>query len=273
MHGLAERPAGASRHGRVFALHVKHQGRAGIVQEVRDHRANALAGAGRGDRHDVAGKAETLIEAGGRIGHPAQGETGRFSGRDQVPGLADFRDRAPPGRPMRDRLRAGRGSGLNGGRADAGSAARFALQSGPQVVQPGPQDAQPMAQGGAFAELGRQRAADAAALRIHGIGADQGCRDHGPGRQERNQHERQHHCRRRQQVGEGGRARQRDRVLFALHGHHDRAEHQHEKDEEEDAPNLNDAPGEAAEIAACRASGKLLPARRGLLLNLAAILR
>ena len=123
---------------------------------------------------------------------------------------------------MRDRLRAGRGSGLNGGRAYAGSAARFALQSGPQIVQPGPQDAQPMAQGGAFAELGRQRAADAAALRIHGVGADQGCRDHGPGRQERNQHERQHHCRPRQQVSERGRARQRDRVLLALHGHHDR---------------------------------------------------
>jgi hypothetical protein len=92
----------------------------------------------RGDRHDVAGKAETLIEAGRRIGHPAQGETGGLAGRDQVPGLADFRDRAPPGRPMRDRLRAGRGSGLNGGRADAGSAARFALQSGPQLSNQAP---------------------------------------------------------------------------------------------------------------------------------------
>ncbi len=90
------------------------------------------------DRHDVAGKAETLIEAGGRIGHPAQGETGGLAGRDQVPGLADFRSRAPPGRPMRDRLRAGRGSGLNGGRADAHSAAVLTLQTGPQVVQPGP---------------------------------------------------------------------------------------------------------------------------------------
>jgi hypothetical protein len=59
---------------------------------------------------------------------------------------------------------------------------------------------------------------------------------------------------------------------FALHGHHDRAEHQHEQDEE-DAPNFGDAPGEAAEIAACRVAGKLLPARRCLLLDLAAILR
>jgi hypothetical protein len=61
--------------------------------------------------------------------------------------------------------------------------------------------------------------------------------------------------------------------LLALHGYHDRAEHQHEKDEEENAPNFGDAPGEAAEIAAYRVAGKLLPARRGLLLNLAAILR
>jgi hypothetical protein len=56
-------------------LRSKHEGGAGIVEQVRDDRADALAGAGRGAGQDVPVLAEAAIGTSRHVSQVAEGES------------------------------------------------------------------------------------------------------------------------------------------------------------------------------------------------------
>ncbi len=71
---VAHAPARASGDGIGLALEVQHEGRAGILEQVRDDAADSLSGAGGGAGEQMAVLSEPTIGAARRIAHDAEHE-------------------------------------------------------------------------------------------------------------------------------------------------------------------------------------------------------
>ena len=81
---MAHAPARACGDGIGLALEVQHEGRAGILEQVRDDAADSLSGAGRGAGEQMAVLSEPTIGPAWRIAHDAQHEGIGGCGRRQV---------------------------------------------------------------------------------------------------------------------------------------------------------------------------------------------
>ena len=81
---LPQLTTGAGGDGVVLALEVQHEGGAGIGQQVRDDRPDALAGAGRGASQDVPVLPEPGIAPARDVRHEAKREAIGGGGRGEV---------------------------------------------------------------------------------------------------------------------------------------------------------------------------------------------
>ena len=100
VHVLAHFAAGAGGDGVVLAFEVQHEGQAGIGQQIGDHRADPLAGTGRGAGEDMPTLPEAAIGPLGRIRQLAEGEGIGGCCRSQVVPFRGIPCRSEPGRAV-----------------------------------------------------------------------------------------------------------------------------------------------------------------------------